>query len=441
MIDLRNFEHHQIKELLTLFDTIFGNHPSQEEVTTVLTFLNTSVRKIVSIVDDDNPNESVDPQLNELIAELKNHKLTTKAGNNQISQIINSFVDLFKTYYKFVDKNKRMVSELCNVFRIITEVYLRTDPHDEPRKKEIRVGINDLVENWLAGKIIPPSSSQEFEDGEDFLTSSEHIEVGPHEGLPQLDTVELELQGQVALVKLNRPEKHNAMNRQMLGDIDTAFRVLEHSEETRVIVLTGNGKTFCSGADLGEMKSTNRMHQQEEWSVLFVSVLRRILDCPKPVVAVIHGPVMGGGIGLMCAADIILSSDHVMYAFPEVRLGIAPAIISPLVLPRIGVSQSKRLMLTGERFNARQAKEWGLIHEIAAPEALAELQHAFVSQLLQGGPKAQAACKTLIQHVQNHDLDSNLEYATHLLNQLRQGEEAQEGMKAFLKKRAPHWIK
>ena len=436
MIKLINFERRKIIELLALFDGIFGRNSQPKVVKEVLNLLNLSMRRIISILETETTPEMMDAQLEELGNQLNDY-VRSSSEEAEIPNFIQKFLDLFQTYYKFVDRNQQLVLELSNVFRIITDVYLRTDPKDEKRKKEIRRGINELVDDWLAGHIKPPMTSQELLEREGAEEDGEEIEILHPLDLPQYETLLVENAKGVVTIQLNRPDTRNAINHQMMRELASCFQILKRLSQVRMILLTGKGKSFCAGADLTEMKEMTKGNQ--DWSSSFAGVLRQIMEFPKPVVAVVNGTVMGGGLGLMCVADIILASDQVTFAFPEVHLGIVPAIISPFVIQRLGVAQARRLMLTGEHFRAEQAKTWGLVNEICPPEDLMALQQSMVKKLLKGGPEAQGACKALLGYLPSHTLEENLAYAVNLLNELRRGLEAKEGMEAFLQKRSPSW--
>ena len=193
-------------------------------------------------------------------------------------------------------------------------------------------------------------------------------------------------EGPVATVALRRPEAHNALNSSLVGEISRCFEELAEDESVRVVVLTGEGPSFCAGADVGYMRETAGLSYEEN-----LEEARRLADAflavdvlPKPVVARVRGAAIGGGVGLVAAADVAVAEEGARFAFSEVRLGIAPATIAPFVVRKIGYSQARALFLTGERFDAERAREIGLVHEVV-PEA--EVEAAIrrkVARLLQG---------------------------------------------------------
>src|ERR687893_2710121 len=177
-------------------------------------------------------------------------------------------------------------------------------------------------------------------------------------------------EGPVTTVALARPEARNALNAALIGEITRCFEELAEDEGVRVVVLTGEGPTFCAGADVGYMRETAGLSYEEN-----LEEARRLADMflavdvlPKPVVARVRGVAIGGGVGLVSAADVAVAEEGTRFAFSEVRLGIAPATIAPFVVRKIGYSHARALFLTGERFDTGRAREVGLVHEVV-PEA------------------------------------------------------------------------
>ena len=248
-------------------------------------------------------------------------------------------------------------------------------------------------------------------------------------------------EGPVATVTLRRPEAHNALNAALVEEVARCFEELAEDESVRVVVLTGEGRSFCAGADVGYMRETAGLSYEEnlEDARRLADMFLAVDDLPKPVVARVRGAAIGGGVGLVAAADVAVAEEGTRFAFSEVRLGIAPATIAPFVVRKIGYSQARALFLTGERFDAGRAREIGLVHE-AVPEA--ELDAAVertVVRLLQGGPAAQAVVKEALRQVEATEPMEALGIMTQLIAELRVGEEGQEGLGAFLEKREPFW--
>ncbi len=247
--------------------------------------------------------------------------------------------------------------------------------------------------------------------------------------------------GPVATVSLARPESRNALNAALIEEISRCFGELAEDDAVRVVVLTGEGPSFCAGADIGYMRDTAGFSYEEnlEDARRLAEMYRSVDELPKPVVAKLRGAAIGGGAGLVAASDIAVAEGGTRFAFSEVRLGIAPATIAPFVVRKIGASRARALFLTGERFGAGWAREIGLVHEVAPEEELDSATECVVSRLLQGGPAAQAAIKALLRQVEATEPLEALGLMTGLIAELRTGEEGQEGLGAFLEKREPRW--
>lgn len=248
--------------------------------------------------------------------------------------------------------------------------------------------------------------------------------------------------GSVASVALNRPDVHNAFNDRLIAELTTAIQSLEADPQVRVIVLKGLGRSFCAGADLNWMRQTAgySYEQNLEDARKLVEMFRAIAVCPKPVLASVHGSAFGGGVGLVAACDIAIALESAEFAFSEVRLGIVPAVISPFVLPRIGVGAARRYFLTAERFSAYEAQRIGLVSQVVSDEsALSAVVGERINQLINGGPQALGLCKQLINTIGRYDLDAALAYAAETIAKARVSEEGQSGMRAFLEKQPAPW--
>ncbi len=248
-------------------------------------------------------------------------------------------------------------------------------------------------------------------------------------------------EGAVTTVSLARPEARNAMNAALMAEITRCFDDLAESEDVRVVVLGGEGPSFCAGADVGYMRETVELSYEEnlEDARRLAATFRAIDECPKPVVAKVRGAATGGGAGLVAAADVAVAEEGAWFAFPEVRLGIAPATIAPFVVRKIGASRARSLFLTGERFGAARARKIGLVHECVPAEGLDAAVGEMVEQLLRGGPHAQAAVKVLLRQLESVEPMDAPGLMSRLISELRIGEEGQEGLSAFLEKRDPRW--
>lgn len=255
-------------------------------------------------------------------------------------------------------------------------------------------------------------------------------------------TVRVEQEGVVARVTLDRPEVRNAFNEQMLADLLEVFGAIRDDPNVRVVVLTGEGKAFCAGADLHWMKRVVDYSYEENYkdSLQLARMLREVYTCPKPVIGRINGSAVGGGTGVVAVCDITIASDQATFAFSETKLGLTPAAISPYLLKRMGEKNLREYFLTGERFTAMQAKEMGLLNVVVPTTELDDAVDAKIKMILTGGPNALAVSKELIREVGERSLDDNGPYTAEVISRLRMSAEGQEGMNAFLQKRNPTWL-
>ena len=256
------------------------------------------------------------------------------------------------------------------------------------------------------------------------------------------DVVLVEKEASIVRVVLNRPAQHNAMTPAMIGLLTQAFQQLDNDPDVRVVILTGNGRSFCAGADLGSMRAASDYSPEENKRDAYgiYDLMAAIDSCSKPVVARVNGAAIGGGSGLVCCADIVVSVARARFAYSEVRLGIVPAVISPFVIGKIGPAVARELFLTGERFDAEAAKSYGMVHHVVADEsALDEKVAERVAALLGAAPGAQAAVKQLIPQVAFQPKASVREITAQLITDRRASDEGKEGMSSFLEKREPWW--
>jgi methylglutaconyl-CoA hydratase len=249
--------------------------------------------------------------------------------------------------------------------------------------------------------------------------------------------------GQVARIFLNRPEVHNAFNLTMIRELVDAFRKAASDPAVRVVVLSGKGKSFCAGADLNWMREVIRYSfEQNLAESLELSELDYLIyTLPKPTIARVNGAVIGGGTGFLCACDIALASEEAKFGLSEVKIGLVPAAISPYVWRRIGESQARHYFLTGERMDAKRAREIGLVNEVATAEKLDQKVDEVAAMLLSSGPEAMARCKELLQRMPVMTFEEAKKYTAQMIAELRVSREGQEGMAAFLEKRKPKWAK
>jgi len=241
----------------------------------------------------------------------------------------------------------------------------------------------------------------------------------------------------VATVTLNRPAVHNAFNDALIARLDRVFVELGADSHVRVIVLAGNGRSFCAGADLNWMKAMVGYSEAENVadSSRLAEMLYRIHSCPKPTLARVHGAAIAGGIGLVSACDMAVAAEQAKFAITEVKLGLLPANIALYLVPSIGVRAMRRYAMTGEAFDAAEARRIGLVHEVAPAAELDTAVARIVEDLLAAGPHALAECKKLIEHVAGPVGERLRRETATWLARVRVGEEAQSRMQAFLNRR------
>jgi methylglutaconyl-CoA hydratase len=256
-------------------------------------------------------------------------------------------------------------------------------------------------------------------------------------------TLEIELNGPVATIWMNRPDLHNAFDEVLIAEMTAACIALDADDDVRVVVLAGRGKSFSAGADLNWMKraANNGIDDNLNDARALARMLRTIAEMKKPTIARVQGAALGGGMGLASACDVAVASTKAVFATSEVKFGIIPSAISPYVLRAIGARQAYRYFQSAERIDAARAREIGLVHEAVEPEQLDAKVREIVDALLVGGPCAQAAAKDLIRAVDNQPINDNVvEDTAHRIARLRATPEAREGIGAFLEKRNPDWV-
>jgi len=256
-------------------------------------------------------------------------------------------------------------------------------------------------------------------------------------------TITYSKEDSVARVTLNRPEIHNAFNEIMIQDLIDVFKNISEDNEVRVVVLTGNGKSFCAGADLNWMKKVVDFSYEENLkeSLELAELFYLIYSLPKPTIARVNGAAIGGGAGLVAVCDIVIASDKAKFSLSEVKLGLVPACISPYEVRRVGEKNCRELFLTGERIDAQKALEFGLVNQVVPNDELDNAVDELVKQLLNSGPNALTMCKKLLQNVPLMSFEEVKKYTAEMIASLRMSEEGQEGMNAFLQKRKPNWAK
>jgi methylglutaconyl-CoA hydratase len=262
-------------------------------------------------------------------------------------------------------------------------------------------------------------------------------------GSPPFRRLRREQDGPVARVVLARPEVRNAFDDELIAELSRVFLDFVTDRQTRAVLLAGDGPTFCAGADVAWMRKAGTYSREENEADAgrMARMLRAIDACPKPVVAAVHGAAIGGGVGLVAAADIAIAAEGTVFSLSEVRLGLLPAVISPYVLRAIGARQARELFLTGERFDARRAREIGLVHAVVGAGDLAAAAARKIELLLAAGPESVGAAKRLIEKVAPLGPEEAMPITVRAIAERRASEEAREGLTAFLEKRPPRWTR
>jgi len=249
----------------------------------------------------------------------------------------------------------------------------------------------------------------------------------------------------VLTLSMDRPQVHNAFDAVMIRELTAALQAADKDQAVRVVVITGSGPSFSAGADMNWMRSQKdaSLEDNQRDALELAELMRSLNYLSRPSIARINGAAFGGGLGLIAACDITIAVDSARFGLTEARLGLAPAIISPYVFRRIGERNARRYFLSGEKFDARQAKQIGLIQQYVTAARLDESIEDMIRALLKGGPLAVAHCKQLAFAVAGHNAETQKtmdEFTAGLIARLRVSTEGQEGLAAFLEKRKPGWV-
>lgn len=243
-------------------------------------------------------------------------------------------------------------------------------------------------------------------------------------------------------IELDRAEVHNAFDDKLIASLTEALGVIADDERVSVVCLKGRGKTFSAGADLNWMRRMADYDHDENLADAraLAEMLRLLNDLPRTTVALIQGAAMGGGVGLASCCDVVVAAEDARFALSEVRLGIVPAVISPYVLAAVGARHGRRLMQSGERFDAATARHIGLVHEVVPAARLESRGEEIAQELLKCGPNARRIAKELVSRVSGKPIGEEvIDYTARLIAGVRASDEGREGVQAFLDKRTPNW--
>lgn len=267
-------------------------------------------------------------------------------------------------------------------------------------------------------------------------------------GLEIDDSIQLEQQGSILTLWLNRPESRNAMSLKMVTAIQQVFSQIADDVSIRAVIFRGQGGHFCAGGDIKDMAglrveaaNSGSLQAYVDFNRRFGAMLEQVDQAAQTVVAVLEGAVLGGGFGLACVSDIAISRDTAQLGLPETGLGILPAQITPFVVKRIGLTQARRLALLGLRFDGKTALDLGVVHQVASNETeLKQQLEQTIQQIKRAAPLASRATKALLHRTLNEPLDQLLDDAAQQFADAVAGAEGQEGTLAFIQKRNPSWF-
>ncbi|MGY8989965.1 MAG: enoyl-CoA hydratase-related protein [Rhodospirillales bacterium] len=257
-------------------------------------------------------------------------------------------------------------------------------------------------------------------------------------------SLQVSIENGLARVILDRSERHNAFDDQVISELHKAFDDIANNDSVHAVVLAANGKSFSAGADIEWMKRAAAYTKQENEaaSLEMAKMLNRLYTLPQPTIALVQGGAFGGGVGLVAVSDIVIAADHARFCFSEVKLGIIPAVISPYVIRATGSHAVRRYFYTAEVFDAKEAFRLHLVDMIVDAPELEAAGQSMAAKILENGPGAVAAAKQLIDRVTDRPIDAPMIEKTAKLNAaLRASDEGREGISAFLDKRPPSWRK
>lgn len=254
------------------------------------------------------------------------------------------------------------------------------------------------------------------------------------------DDVIVETREGVATIRMNRPQARNALNGAAMAELREALRSTAADDAVRVVVLTGTGSVFSAGADLKAAAAGDEGSFAASGPEAMAAILAQLVDHPKPTIAAVQGDVFGGGNGLVAACDLAVAADTARFAFSEVRLGLTPAVISVVCLPKLSRADAMELFLFGERVPASRLLQAGMLNAVVRPEELYATVAEWSGRLRAGGPQALAGCKELINRVPTMGRDEAFDFTARRSGQYFRSEEAAEGIAAFLQKRPANWI-
>lgn len=258
-------------------------------------------------------------------------------------------------------------------------------------------------------------------------------------------TLDIDKRG-VASVRLNRPEIHNAFDERLIAELTQVFAELDKNNAVRVVTIAGNGKSFCAGGDLNWMRKMKAYSREENIadSKALEGMFAAMYNLSKPLIGIVHGAALGGGSGVTAVCDYVVASEDATFGFTEARIGIAPSVISPYVIEKVGISYARAYFLSGMHFKAHVAKDMALVHRVVPRDTLEAAAEETIQEFLKAAPAAAQRSKALIARIVALSSDSKgrdaiRQFTIETIADLRVSDEGQEGMDALLTKRKPKW--
>ena len=256
-----------------------------------------------------------------------------------------------------------------------------------------------------------------------------------------MDQVKLDFDPPSACITLNRPQVRNALSPELVTHFHTALDQVQERDDVAALIITGEGAAFCGGADLKVLReiAAQTVEQAHQDSQNLMNFFRRIYEFPKPVIAAVNGPAIGGGCGLASVCDIVLAAEDAVFGYPEVRVGFVPALVAVFLVRICGEKTARELLLTGRVFSAQEAQEMGLVNHVVAKESLLEKAQELVREISPNSPTALRLTKELMKDLPGLSLEKGLIAALQLNTLIRTTEDFKEGTSSFLEKRRAQW--
>lgn len=254
-------------------------------------------------------------------------------------------------------------------------------------------------------------------------------------------SLRLNKEKQCLFIVMNRPETRNAFDEIVISELSDAIKTSLRDDELRLLILTGEGTAFSAGANIDWMRRMGESNYEDNLkdAGALADMLNILYNYPKPTIARVNGPAIGGGTGLIAACDIAIAVDTAFFSFSEVKIGLVPACIAPYVVEKVGLSTAKELFISGRRFDAAEAKQNGLVNFLTSPEEFDEILSQTIKQIISSGPEAIRSAKILLKEIKHMPRDEFISFTARMIANLRMSKEGQEGISAFLNKRKPRW--